>query len=100
MTPLCKGPVPECAEAAALEARARELDAKGRRKVWYTVGGPERAQATELLKEAISVAEFVFGRDHSRTADLYYALAEQLESRYGELYLSLDESDPELVCLL
>jgi hypothetical protein len=82
LTPVVKRPEFDCKEAAALESRARELDTKGKRKTWYTPGGPERAQATELLKEAISVCEFVYGREHPRTADMYFALAEQLESRY------------------
>lgn len=84
LTPHIKRAKFECHEADLLDARARDLDQKGKRKFWYTPGGPERAQASELLKEAASVCEFVFGREHPRTADAYYALAQQLESRHAE----------------
>jgi len=37
---------------AAVEGRAREVDAKGKRSLWYLPGGPERAQATEYLRSS------------------------------------------------
>ena len=31
-----------CREADAIVVRAKELDQKGKRRNWYTAGGPER----------------------------------------------------------
>lgn len=38
---------------ADLAERAKELDARGRRSRWNMPGGPERVQATELLRSAV-----------------------------------------------
>eukprot|EP00771_Trimastix_marina_P000058 gnl/Trimastix_PCT/1058.p1 GENE.gnl/Trimastix_PCT/1058~~gnl/Trimastix_PCT/1058.p1 ORF type:complete len:1404 (-),score=522.83 gnl/Trimastix_PCT/1058:348-4559(-) len=64
--------------------QARDEDAKGRRSLWHLPGGPERAQATTLLREAIQLAEYVYGARHVLTADAYFELAQQLESRHCE----------------
>lgn len=64
--------------------RAQELDAKGRRSMWYLDGGPERAQATELLREALRLCEYVYGSVHMQTAAVFMEAAEQLESRHTE----------------
>eukprot|EP00698_Gefionella_okellyi_P020152 TRINITY_DN6297_c0_g1_i1.p1 TRINITY_DN6297_c0_g1~~TRINITY_DN6297_c0_g1_i1.p1 ORF type:complete len:1269 (+),score=363.22 TRINITY_DN6297_c0_g1_i1:61-3867(+) len=73
-----------CHEADGLLTRAGDLDNKGKRKNWYQTGGPERVEATELFKEAFAVCEFVYGTAHPKTADAYFALAAQLESRHQE----------------
>lgn len=82
--PVCKRPEFVSEHVHTLVMQARELDAKGRRKFWYMEGGPERAEATKKLHEAVTMAEFIYGREHPHTADVYVELAAQLESRHQE----------------
>jgi hypothetical protein len=39
--------------------RAREYDSSGKRSKWFLPGGPERAVATELYRQAAVMSEFV-----------------------------------------
>ena len=64
--------------------RARELDGKGSRSMWYLTGGLERAQCTELLREALRYCEYVYGNTHIETGAVFLEAAEQLESRHAE----------------
>jgi len=71
-------------EVVELLQRANELDFKGKRSLWYLVGGPERAQATELFREALRLCDYVYGPTHMLTAKVFLEAAEQLESRHSE----------------
>jgi tetratricopeptide (TPR) repeat protein len=71
-------------ELASLLARATELDRKGTRLVWHHAGGPERAEATEILREALAVAEHIYGADSEEVANVLTLLADHLKSRFDE----------------
>merc|ERR1719161_1178587 len=82
--PVVKYEIASSSELKATLQRARELDAKGKRSLWYLRGGPERVQATELYREALRLCEFVYGNGHVQCAAVYLEVAEQLESRHAE----------------
>jgi hypothetical protein len=75
--------------------RAREKDRLGKRTKWFLPGGPERAEATELYRQAAVMAEFVFlmiislnlqiyGEESKNTAKILKEFAEHLEQRHAE----------------
>lgn len=82
--PRPKAAAPPCDGVEEVLARARETDTRGRRSVWHLPGGPERAEASELFRSATTLAEYVYGTQDARTADAYFLLAQQLESRHCE----------------
>lgn len=43
-----------------LLTRAREKDQMGKRTKWFLIGGPERAEATELFQKAAVISQYVF----------------------------------------
>eukprot|EP00744_Colponema_vietnamica_P001049 GILI01001788.1.p1 GENE.GILI01001788.1~~GILI01001788.1.p1 ORF type:complete len:1045 (+),score=336.05 GILI01001788.1:182-3316(+) len=67
----------------ALE-RARAMDEKGKRSLWYLAGGHERETASEMYRSAIALAERIYGPQDIRTAHVVIELAEQMESRHQE----------------
>eukprot|EP00743_Colponemidia_sp_Colp-15_P010245 GILK01011263.1.p1 GENE.GILK01011263.1~~GILK01011263.1.p1 ORF type:complete len:1014 (+),score=191.11 GILK01011263.1:62-3103(+) len=67
----------------ALES-ARTLDARGKRSLWYLAGGSERTQATRLFREAVVIAETIFGVSSIQLVDTLKEFADHLESRHQE----------------
>jgi len=61
-------------------------DANGQRAMieWYSPGGPERAEASEVLRQAVKVASHIYGDNSLEAAGSCITLAEQLESRHCE----------------
>ncbi|GIQ90810.1 hypothetical protein KIPB_013748, partial [Kipferlia bialata] len=56
----------------------------GHGPAWYNAGGPERAEASELFREALALAEYVFGPESPETANACVQLARQLKARSEE----------------
>ncbi len=67
-----------------LLAKARTLDAKGRRTQWHIRGGPEREQATECYDRATRIAGTIYQKDSSQYADVALEFAKHLESLHEE----------------
>jgi hypothetical protein len=74
----------EGATVTALLQRGQIVDAKGTRSKWPQIGGPERAEATEILRHAVQAASMVYGGESKQAIEARRMLSEQLKSRHSE----------------
>ena len=64
--------------------RARDKDSQGRKKKWYMEGTSERAEATEIFRQACVMAELIYSEKNMYTGRVYKEFAEHLQSRHEE----------------
>jgi hypothetical protein len=82
--PMSRCVVYEGATVSQLMRRGQAVDAKGSRTQWPQIGGPERGEATDTLRQAVQAACIVYGGESKQASEARFLLAEQLKSRHSE----------------